>query len=266
MSPSVLLAALNYRIEPTRKNLGWVVMFLMGLFVLALVEIPYLNPHGGMRPHHLEIRWLLLPHLLAGSVALLWGPVQFSSRMRRRYPRVHRILGRFYVGAVLIAAPLAISIPIYLRQDKFYIAGTIAHAGTWFVSTLVAFLIARNRHIPQHRQWMIRSYALTFSFVIVRVFSKFFPLPDPVFGIVDVIVTLLVLLASDIGMNWQELARRRASTPALQPLPDILADQNAAPKFPDARLIVGGRGGSGPLRTKNPDLIPVPSPEENTMS
>jgi uncharacterized membrane protein len=241
-------------------------MFLMGLLVLAFVEIPYLNPHSGMRPHHLSIRWLLLPHLLAGSVAMLSGPVQFSSRIRRRYPRVHRLLGRFYVGAVLIAAPLAISIPIYLRQDKFYIAGTIAHAGTWFVATLIAFLIARNRHIPQHRQWMIRSYALTFSFIIVRFFSKFVPLPDHEFGMADVIITLLVLLASDIGMNWQELTTRRASPPALQPRPDILAGRNAAPKFPEARLIAGRRGGSGPLRTKNPDLIPAPSPEENTMS
>jgi uncharacterized membrane protein len=253
MSPSVLLAALNYRIEPTRKNLGWVVMFLMGLFVLAFVEIPYLNPHGGMRPHHLEIRWLLLPHLLAGSVALLSGPVQFSSRIRRRFPKMHRIVGRFYVGSVLLAAPLAMSIPIYLRQDMFYIAGTIAHAGTWFIATLVAFLIARNRHIPQHRRWMIRSYALTFSFVIVRVYSKFFPLPDPVFGIADAIITLLVLLASDIGMNWQELTTRRASAPALQPLPEILADQDPSPKFPEPRLVVGGRGGSGRPSTK--DLI-----------
>jgi hypothetical protein len=249
MSPSILLAALNYRIEPTRKNLGWVVMFLMGLFVLAFVEIPYLNPRGLMRPHHLEIRWLLLPHLLAGSIAMLSGPVQFSSRIRRRFPRVHRILGRFYVGSVLIAAPLAISIPIYLGQDRFYIAGTIFHAGTWFIATLVAFLIARNRHIPQHRQWMIRSYALTFSFIVVRVFSKFVPLPDPEFGIADVIITLLVLLASDIGMTWQELTTRRASAPALQPLPGILTDEDAAPKFPEPRLVVGGRGGSGLRRT-----------------
>jgi hypothetical protein len=249
MSRSGPLAALTYRIEPTRKNLGWVVMFFMGLFVLALVEIPYLNPHSRMRPHHLEIRWLLLPHLLAGSIAMLSGPIQFSSRIRRRFPKLHRILGRFYVGSVLIAAPLAMSIPIYLGQDKFYIGGTIAHAGTWFIATLVAFLIARNRNIPQHRQWMIRSYALTFSFIVVRVFSKFVPLPDPEFGIADVIITLFVLLATDIGMNWQELTTRRASAPALQPLPDILAAEDAASKFPEPRLVVGGRG-LGPRRTK----------------
>jgi hypothetical protein len=266
MSPSVLLAALNYPIEPTRKNLGWVVMFLMGLLVLAFVEIPYLNPHSGMRPHHLSIRWLLLPHLLAGSIAMLSGPVQFSSRIRRRFPRMHRILGRFYVGAVLVAAPLAISIPIYLRQDKFYIVGTIAHAGTWFVATLIAFLIARNRHIAQHRQWMIRSYALTFSFIIVRFFSKFVPLPDHEFGMADITITLLVLLGSDIGMNWHELTTRRVSAPALQPLPDILAGQNAAPRFPEPRLIAGGRSGPGPVVPKNPGLIAAPSPEENTIS
>jgi uncharacterized membrane protein len=243
MSPSALLAALNYPIEPTRKNLGWVVMFMMALFVLAFVEIPYLNPHNLERHHHLMVRWLLLPHLLTGSVALLSGPVQFSSRIRRRMPRLHRILGRFYVGSVLIAAPFAISIPIFVGQDKFYIAGTILHAGSWYVTTVVAFLIAYNRHIPQHRQWMIRSYALTFSFIVVRVFSKFVPLHDPEFGMADAIITVLVILVPNIAMNWHELTTRSASAPAPKALPDIQPPQDAFPKFAEPRLIVGARGG-----------------------
>jgi hypothetical protein len=256
MSPSALFAVLNHPIEPTRKNLGWVVMFMMGLFVLVLVDIPYLNPHNLERPHHLAIRWFLIPHLLAGSIAMLSGPAQFSSRLRRRYPRAHRILGRFYVGSVLFAAPLAISIPIYMRQDKFYIAGTIVHAGSWFVVTLVAFLIARNRHIQQHRRWMILSYALTFSFIIVRVFSKFVPLPDPEFGMADAIVTLLVILVPSIGMNWHELTTRRAAPPTPEPLPDIPPVQGAVPKFPEPRLVVGVRGGVRPRRTEESSADP----------
>jgi len=104
------------------------------LFVLAFVEIPYLNPHGGMRPHHLEIRWLLLPHLLArircpvvGAGAVLQPVFAGVSQGASGYSVASML------DSVLIAAPLAMSIPIYLGQDLFYIAGTIAHAGTWFV-------------------------------------------------------------------------------------------------------------------------------------
>ena len=41
----------------------------------------------------------------------------------------------------------------------------------WIVCTTAAFITARNRHIVQHRQWMIRSYAVTFTFVSSRVLN-----------------------------------------------------------------------------------------------
>jgi hypothetical protein len=197
----------------TSKNLLWFLMLIMGLAVLWR-EIRYLNPHNELREQHLQVRWMLLPHLLLGGVAMLSGPVQFSSRLRNRYTKAHRVLGRCYVGSILVAAPLAIAMPIYLRQDPFYIIGTVVHAGSWFVITLVAFLIARNRHVVQHRQWMIRSYAVTFSFIVVRICGKFLPLPDHEFGMFDVIMTFLVLLIPDIGMNWREITVRRGSPAA----------------------------------------------------
>jgi hypothetical protein len=38
-------------------------------------------------------------------------------------------------------------------------------AAAWIVCTTAAFITARNRQIAQHRQWMVRSYAVTFTFV-----------------------------------------------------------------------------------------------------
>jgi uncharacterized membrane protein len=216
MSTPAPWVALRSRVGITRKTALWFVMFLMGLMVLYR-DAKYLNPHNDLRPHFFLIRWFLLPHLSVGIIAMLAGPVQFSSRIRRKHPRFHRLLGRAYVVSILIAAPLAITMPVYLKQDKFYIAGTVVHAGSWFVCTLIAFLIARNRHIQQHRQWMIRSYALTFSFIVVRVFGHFVPLADPEFGMADAIITFIVLLVPDIAMSWREIITRRvgASTAPL---------------------------------------------------
>ena len=50
-------------------------------------------------------KWLI-PHGLAGLTVLLIGPFQFSSRFRQRHPRIHRIMGRFYLGAIAVSAPM----------------------------------------------------------------------------------------------------------------------------------------------------------------
>ena len=49
-------------------------------------------------------RDLLIPHTLAGIFALLIGPINFSSRIRQRYLKLHRVLGRIYVISVFIGA------------------------------------------------------------------------------------------------------------------------------------------------------------------
>jgi hypothetical protein len=44
-------------------------------------------------------------------------------------------------------------------------------AAAWIVCTTAAFITARNRQIAQHRQWMVRAYAVTFTFVSSRVLN-----------------------------------------------------------------------------------------------
>src|SRR5271155_1806235 len=97
------LSALHIR---KLKYLLWSVMGLTTIWVIVASEIPLFkrpNEQAALR----AMLWLVLPHAIAGTFALLSGPLQFSSRLRRRNPKLHRILGRLYVGAVFLAAPLA---------------------------------------------------------------------------------------------------------------------------------------------------------------
>ena len=55
-------------------------------------------------------RHLLIPHTLCGVIALLAGPVQFSSRLRQRHLKFHRVLGRVYVISVFIGALTGIAL------------------------------------------------------------------------------------------------------------------------------------------------------------
>src|SRR5262245_57082211 len=65
-----------------------------------------IEPAHPLWEHYQPIKWWLYPHAFAGSCALLVAPFQFSDRLRRRYAKVHRVMGRVYVAGVLMLAPL----------------------------------------------------------------------------------------------------------------------------------------------------------------
>ena len=85
-------------------------------------------------------------------------------------------------------------------------------AAAWIVCTTAAFITAWNRQIPQHRQWMARSYAVTFTFVSSRVLNLWprywSHLGDALAGLGVVAFTLASLLIVDLGLNWRELTTR----------------------------------------------------------
>lgn len=87
-------------------------------------------------------RHLLIPHTLAGMFALLIGPINFSSRIHRRYPQLHRILGRIYVVSVFVGAFTGIA----LAAGRPGLPGTSMQAAAWMVCTTAAFITARNRY------------------------------------------------------------------------------------------------------------------------
>lgn len=143
--------------------------------VVLYSEIPLLK-QAEERAHLQALRWILIPHIVAGMVAFLAGPSQFSTQLRRQHLKLHRILGRVYVGSVFVAAPLAIWSTTYGNYPKavyFKIAIAI-QGGTWALTTGIAFVAAVYRRIAMHRDWMVRSYAVTFTFVATRMLQ---PIP-----------------------------------------------------------------------------------------
>jgi hypothetical protein len=87
-------------------------------------------------------------------------------------------------------------------------------AAAWMVCTAVAVIAARNGQIAVHRQWMARSYAVTFTFVSSRVLNLvpayWSHLGDVLAAVGVIAFTLASILIVDIGINWKELTRRRA--------------------------------------------------------
>ena len=141
---------------------------LAALFVLYNNERFIFDHSDAMWAYYFPVRWLLLVHGSAGAIALGLGASQFSTRLRQRHTQVHRMLGRCYVITVAIAAPLSVAVTL-LRNEPPLRLVIYTQASLWLLTTAVAFYCIRCRKYQQHRQWMIRSYAITLIFLADRV-------------------------------------------------------------------------------------------------
>lgn len=204
---------------PERKTAGsrfktvlWVSLGLTTLFVFITSEVLLITDYPMYHAYRLQViadRGLLIPHTLAGTFALLIGPINFSSRIRQRHLTIHRLLGRIYVISVFLGSFTGIA----LAWGRPGLPGTSMQAAAWMACTTAAFLTARNRQIVQHRQWMARSYAVTFTFVSSRVLNLvpayWSHLGDVLSAVGVIAFTLASLLIVDLGLSWHELTTRR---------------------------------------------------------
>lgn len=149
------------------KHIFFACFGLLTLFVLYHNEMAFLDTHDPVWQHFAKVRWWLLPHGLGGALALLLAPLQFSTRLRQRNLRLHRVLGRLYVAGVIIAAPAAIPIALTQGPPTLLMAAVMQSAG-WLVTTGLAVYCVRKGNIKQHREWMIRSYPFAMVFVVAR--------------------------------------------------------------------------------------------------
>jgi uncharacterized membrane protein len=201
----------------TFKTVLWISLGLTALFVFITSEVLLYTGYPMYHAYRLQViadRGLLIPHALAGTFALLIGPINFSSRIRERHLKLHRTLGLVYVASVFVGSFTGIA----LAAGRPGLPGTSMQATAWMVCTTAAFLAARNRQIVAHRQWMARSYAVTFTFVSSRVLNlwpRYWAHLGDVLSAVGVIAfTLASLLIVDIALNWHELTTRRQSSSA----------------------------------------------------
>jgi uncharacterized membrane protein len=159
-----------FRITP--KQALFACIGLMLAYVLYHTEHFLIDPTDPAWPHLHDIARWLLPHGLVGALALALSFTQFSTRLRTRYRRFHRVCGRIYVAAVCIVAPLGVYISYldeHIGYTRSFTVASATFAALWLFATGMAFNFIRNRKIDQHRRWMTRSLAMALIFLEVRV-------------------------------------------------------------------------------------------------
>lgn len=112
-------------------------------------------------------------HLVGGFLAITAGLVQIWLGLTGRTRVLHRVLGKVYGAGVLIGSLggfyLGFTIPAGALP---YQVGLIALDVAWLITTGMALYAIRLRRLEQHREWMIRSYVVTFAFVTFRLADR----------------------------------------------------------------------------------------------
>jgi uncharacterized membrane protein len=159
----------------TRRNSHpWLILTLTALalpalWFLARSALPYFSfspEHYG--PYFWPRRWALLLHVAGGTTALTVGLIQLWLGLTNRVAAAHRTLGKLYVLAILVGSLGGFHLALTISGNLPYATGLLSLCVAWVITTSMAVLTIRRRNLAQHREWMIRSYAVTFAFVTFR--------------------------------------------------------------------------------------------------
>jgi uncharacterized membrane protein len=161
------------RRSSTRPPLAWWLVALLALpivaYAMAYAVIGAPMYPGNLADSFLARPWGIYPHAFFGSVALGLGALQFNRWILLRHRALHRALGTIYVASSVMVGLAG----LYMSLYSF--GGLVSHIGfgalgvLLLVTTARAYTAARARTIAMHRQWMLRSYALLFAAVTLRI-------------------------------------------------------------------------------------------------
>lgn len=137
----------------------WSLRFLIAGVETSMAFVAY---------HAIERKLAFFAHVGLAPVALALLPLQFWKGLRMRRPALHRWLGRIYAMAILCAGVGSILMALGTKAGPVASVGFLLLGVAWITSTALAVWHIRNRRVSEHRAWMIRSAALTFAAVTLR--------------------------------------------------------------------------------------------------
>ena len=154
------------------RSLGWGLAGFLSA-AIALFSYRYLAGIEPLAPNivaNLYARPFLYLHVAGAATALLVMPLQFLTPLRARRPKLHRWIGRLYVagctagglGGFVLAFGSTAGLPVTLGFGLL--------APIWAGVTIMGWRTAVARRFQEHRAWMIRSAALTFAAVTLRLY------------------------------------------------------------------------------------------------
>lgn len=153
-------------------------------------------------------RYWVLMHVAGGTIALFCGLPQFFTALRERHRALHRWTGRGYLAGVVIGVSGAWYMSFHAVLGWTMGVATFFLGVAWVVTTAMALAAILRRQYQAHREWMIRSYVVTFAFVFFRalfespLFSEAGTRSERVSALLW-ISFMLPLLVTEVVLQWR---------------------------------------------------------------
>jgi len=170
------------KVKQIRISIGYFLMTLLAIFIglypLRFIGLDYDDSLLGNKPKELlDSSFYLITfyiHIFLGGLALLSGFSQFYKKLRIKRLKLHKTLGKVYVISVLLSGTAGLYIAFYADGGIIASTGFAILALLWLYTTTKAFTSIKDGAIEKHQQWMIRSYALSFAAVMLRLYIPLF--------------------------------------------------------------------------------------------
>ena len=200
------------------KYVTFTLIALASLYVLYHNERFIVEPDHPVWQRYEAFKWWLLPHGIFGAIVLMFAPLQFSERLRQRFTKAHRVMGRMYVVSAMLLAPMGAYIQYFQERmgapRSFTVLG-IVDATMLMSATALALLFAVRRKIALHRQWTTRSYAIALVFIAGRFVMGITGWEALGVEIVQAIIWACLAMAmifADISIHWREIRAALSSS------------------------------------------------------
>lgn len=189
----------------------WIFLIVFGGSFILKDALPYFGFSEEIFGRWWPVKWSLIGHVAGGLIAIVIGPFQFWKAFRNKYLKTHRWLGRSYLIAITIGAisatHLAWTTALAVHWSWALALQTLAFA--WIVTAGMAYISIRRRRIQIHKEWMIRSYVVTFAFVTFRWLTNL-PVVENLGSFIEYGPTAIwvswaiPLLVTEVCINWNK--------------------------------------------------------------
>jgi uncharacterized membrane protein len=194
-----------------------------GLYLADVVE-PFVHPkYGEFDAGFAQYPLLTWLHIIPGFLFMVLGPLQFVKRLRSRFIWLHRWSGRVFVASSVVIGVTALVMSFLMAiGGANETAATMSFAIIFLFVLGKAYLHIRRRELAQHREWMIRTFAIGLAVATIRpIVGMFFALtnlsPQEFFGAAFWLGFTLHLVLAEIWINYTR--PRSSSTAAVKAEP-----------------------------------------------
>lgn len=131
----------------------------------GLVSFKLQKPNFELKP------WIyvLYIHIVTAIFALIIGPFQLFMKPTNDRKRWHRLLGYGYVLSITVSGIVSVYLSLFATGGWIAGLGFMSLDVLWVATTLIATRRIMAKDIQAHKAWMLRSYALTFAAVTLRI-------------------------------------------------------------------------------------------------